>query len=334
MIVQPTPTNPPTRRLRARRVAGLIAAPVLLSVAVIAGFAGPRPEPPPRAAVAAPLASDALPASSPARVGNGAPASNGPAADSIPAMFGDLEAIPPSADLDSDAALSPDDAVAVAGWLAVDSDSQCIDGRPGAPYGPWCDRRGILAVSSWPVPTTAPLPQHLRVHFAIGVRLPSAIEAAGAGDELHPIPVLVVGRRSVTPAACASTGPEICDDELEVDRVAWADGTRMGLTPLIDDRLNTMLRPNPFTTALDSADLPLLAVLVWPEDVWRMDTDAGAVAAAGTPSQPVWYVRAIDGARGPGMDRHVRWMLLAEPDLRVLASGRPGVETAAKTNRG
>ena len=38
------------------------------------------------------------------------------------------------------------------------------------------------------------------------------------------MPVLVVGRRSITPAACTGAGPEICDDELEVDRVAWAGG--------------------------------------------------------------------------------------------------------------
>jgi hypothetical protein len=249
-------------------------------------------------------------------------------------MFGDLEAISPSVALDTDGSLPPDDAIAVAGWLAVDSDSQCIDGRPGAPYGPWCDRRGILAETSWPLPSTQPLPRHLRVHIPIGVRLPSAIEQAGAGDELHPMPVLVVGRRSVRPAACDSTGPVICDDELEVDRVAWADGVAMGLTPLVDDRLATEQRPNPFMTSLDPADLPLLAVLVWPEDVWRLDVDAGAVAQAGTPGQPVWFVRAIDGARGPTNDRRVRWMLLAEPDLRVLASGRPGAETATLIERG
>ena len=325
MIVQPTPTSPRTRRVRARRVAGLVAAPALLGLVVIAGFSGPRgPAPEPVGAPASPTVAAAP----------GPSAASSPAAETIPTMFGGLEALQPTADLDADPALSPDDAIAVAGWLSVDSDAQCIDGRSAGPYGPWCDRRGILGASRWPVPAMTPLPEHLRVHVPIGVRLPSAIEQAGGRDELQPIPVLVVGRRSVTPAACTGTGPEICDDELEVDRVVWADGTRMGLTPLIDDRLNTMLRPNPFTTVLDSADLPLLAVLLRPEDVWRLDTDAGAVAAAGARGHPVWFVRAIDGARGPGMDRHVRWMLLAEPDLRVLASGRPGGQTATSTNRG
>jgi hypothetical protein len=77
-------------------------------------------------------------------------------------------------------------------------------------------------------------------------------------------------------------------------------------------------------TSLDLADLPLLAALVWPEDVWRLDTDAGGVAIRGTSGEPVWYLRVLDGARSPSMERQVRWMLLAEPDLRVLASGRPG----------
>ena len=172
-----------------------------------------------------------------------------------------------------------------------------------------------------------PFPADLRVRIPSGVRLPAAVEQGMAGTLIDPLPVLVVGRPAIRPVACQGYGPAICDDQFIVDRVAWAGGDRMGLTPLIDERLQTGRRPNPFVNALDEADVPLLGALVWPEDVWRLDLDAGRVAVAdATPGEPVWYVRVLDGARGPGMDRKVRWMLLAEPDLRVLANGRPGAE--------
>jgi hypothetical protein len=297
---------------------------VLLALAVGAGFAGQRP---PSHGVTAQQAS-AVPG------GSGAPAADGLAAAGIPGQFGDLNAMTPSEDLDGDTSLRASDAVAVEGYLGVDpAQSGCFD-TPGSPFGPWCDRRGILAVSPWATTGTAPFPSHLRVHIPVGVRLPEAIENGPADRPSAQVPVLVVGRRSVPPAACQGWGPVVCDDELEIDRVAWADGVRTGLTPLIDPRLSVERRPNPFMNALDAADHPLLGALVWPEDVWRLDSAAGEIAAEGPAGQPVWYLRVLDGARSPSMERQVRWMLLAEPDLRVLASGRPGEAATASLDGG
>jgi hypothetical protein len=315
MIVQPTPTNPAPRRLRARRVAGLIVPPVLLALVVLAGVAGARPNTRVVPQQTAPTTSTA-----PARGAQ------------FPSQFGDLDAIAPSEDIDG-SDLLPSDAIAVAGYLGVDpTQSGCFD-VPGSPYGPWCDRRGILAEAPWSTSGTAAFPSHLRVHIPVGVRLPSRIEGAGEAGTTDPMPVLVVGRKSVRPPACQGWGPVVCDDELEVDRIAWADGLQVGLTPLIDDRLATERRPNPFVSSLDAADLPLLAALVWPEDVWRLDSRAGGIAADGTPGVPVWYLRVLDGAR-VGLGRSIRWELLAERDLRVLAAGRPGDATTASLDGG
>lgn len=323
MIVQPTSTNPPTRRLRARRLL-LLVPPVLLVVAVAAGFAGQRPDT--RRSTTA--VASAIPEVS------SSPGPGDLAATGIPTQFGDLEALTASAGLDGDTQLSAADAVAVAGYLTVDpSESGCFD-TPGSPFGPWCDRRGILAVTAWSTTGTAPFPDHLQVHVPVGVRLPPSI-ANGAANRLSAqVPVLVVGRRSVRPPACALSDIALCDDELEIDRVAWADGIQFGLTPLIDPRLDTERRPNPFMNALDAADTPLLGVLVWPEDVWRLDSAAGAIASAGPAGKPVWYLRVLDGARSPTTERQVRWMLLAEPDLRVVASGRPGEAATASLDGG
>ncbi len=313
MIVSPTPTTRSTRLFRARRVAGFVIPPALLALVVTLGFAGPRQDPAPvRNPGPPPEASDPGPAPDPA--------------SAFPAMFGDLEAIGPAELLAAGDALPPADAVALEGYLGVDAaESACAD-APGAPFGSWCDRRGIIAETPWATSGTSAFPPHVRVHIPVGVRLPAVIEGAQPGDTLEPVPVLVVGRRAIRPAACQGWGPAICDDEFVMDRVAWAGGLLLGLTPLVDPRLQTEKRPNPFRTSLDLADMPLLGALVWPEDVWRLDSDAGSVAIDGTPGQPVWYLRVLDGARGPGMDRMVRWMLLAEPDLRVLANGRPDGE--------
>ncbi len=324
MIVQPTPTNPRTRRLRARHVVGLVVPPALLGLVVLAGFAGPR------ASVAPPR--DAAQPSALAGSASSPTASTSPTT-AFPAQFGDLPAIQPSEDVDQ-SGLLPSDAIAVTGYLGVDpAQSGCFD-QAGGPFGPWCDRRGILAATPWATSGTAPFPPHLRVHIPVGVRLPSSIENVTTGSPAPQVPVLVVGRKSVRPAACQGFGPVVCDDELEIDRVAWARGVRVGLTPLVDSRLQTSRRPNPFTTALDTADLPLLGVLVWPEDVWRLDSEAGAVALQGVPGQPVWYLRVVDGARAAGVGRSVRWMLLAEPDLHVLAAGRPGEPITASIDGG
>ena len=321
MIVQPTPTTRRSRRTRVQRVAGFLVPPALLALVVGVGFAGPRLDQAPPAPTRGPVAEATDPPARPAL--------------EIPRMFGDLEAVDPAGLLTSDITLLPSDAVALMGYLGVDAtESACAD-APGAPFGSWCDRRGIIAEAPWAATGTGPFPPHLRVHIPVGVRLPGVIEGASDDDELDPMPVLVVGRRAVRPAACQGWGPAMCDDEFVVDRVAWAGGVRVGLTPLVDDRLQTSRRPNPFLTALDLADMPLLAALVWPEDVWRLDSDAGSVAITATSGEPVWYLRVLDGARGPGMDRRVRWMLLAEPDFRVLANGRPGeASTGARVDGG
>jgi hypothetical protein len=324
MIVEPTPTSPRSPWRRALRLAGIVLPVALLTGIVGAGLLGPKVEGPaarsPRVAEA--TSGPSTKASGVASATGSEPAASGSpeASDAVPAFptqFGDLPAAAPSEVRAARQAGGDLAALAVAGVLDIGPGPGCDD-LPDGPLGPWCARSGIIYDDAAPTSGDgATFRQHLHVMVPVGVRLPDAVVAA-AEDGTPPVRVLVVGRFATV--GCAGR----CDDGFVVERVAWAAGRQVGITPLLAAPLATgTKRPNPFALALDAADLPLMAVLVWPDGVRDLDPAAARFALAGTPSEPVWYVRALDGARGPGMERHVRWVLLAEKDLHVIASGRP-----------
>ncbi len=215
------------------------------------------------------------------------------------------------------------------------ADGGCPDEPPGS-LGPWCKRLGILAArpltstspSTCRIPSHLRLPPHLHLSIPAGVRLPQAVQAAGREPVDDATQVLVIGRFAPAATACARA-PWGCGETFVVERFAWADGVRVGLTPLIAEPLQTgSRRASPFSTVLGDAELPLAAVLAWPDGIARLDPDTAALAAAGPPSEPVWYVRVLEDAATPGGDRLVRWMLLADRDFRVIGSGRVPATTA------
>jgi hypothetical protein len=312
MIVEPTPTNPRSPLRRALRTGGLALPLVLLLGVAGAGLLGPRSELAPPAAEGTPPAAEAPSAPVPAA---GPAVEDGPP---FPIQFGDLGSVSPGDLVAARREGRAPEAVAVGGYLEVTPAADCDD-APLGPLGPWCERDGLIAETPWTVASDgAPSrPAHVHLVVPIGVRLPNAV-TIGDGENR----VLVVGRFEGG-AGCGGAGDR-CDDGFVVERFAWVDGVRVGLAPLIADRLDTgTRRPNPFEIVLDAADLPLSALLVWPDAIPAIDPAAAALAASGPSSDPVWYLRVLDGARGPGIGRRIRWMLLAETDLRVLGSGRP-----------
>jgi hypothetical protein len=336
MIIEPTPTSPRSPLRRLLRGAGLVLPVVLLGAVIGTGVLGPRPEPPPPAESPVAVLPSLPPASS-------APATPEPLVavntdDPVPpAEFEDLPVADIVEVLGERAGSPQGTTIAVSGFLRVDgsADGGCADDPPGS-LGPWCKRLGILAArppmsassSTCRIPAHRHLPPHLHLTIPAGVRLPQAVKAAGqvsVDDVTH---VLVIGRFAPAAAACARA-PWGCGETFVVERFAWADGVRVGLTPLIADPLQTgTRRGNPFVTALGEAELPLAAVLTWPDGIARLDPDAGVIAAAGPPSEPVWYVRVLEDAAAPGGDRLVRWMLLADRDFRVIGSGQVPATTA------
>jgi hypothetical protein len=324
MIVQPTPTNPRSPVRRALRIAGLALPVILLGAVVGAGLLGPKVEPPPPAP--SPQASAVpRPTATPGAAVTAADDDHVP-----PATVGGLPVEPVEMVLARRDAVPPGVVVAVDGYLRVDEAraAACVDGSAGG-LGPWCERSALLA-AWWRASDAAvgPFPPHLHVAVPAGVRLPEAVLAAGQrpAGAAH---VVVIGRFGLPPAGCPGE-PSGCEEVLVAERVVWVNGTPAGLTPLVADALQAgTKRANPFSLRLDSGELPLSAVVVWPDTLARIDAAAAALAAGRPPGEPVTYMRFVEAAALPGAERRVRWRLLADADLGVLGSGRSPAEPPA-----
>ena len=260
-----------------------------------------------------------------------------------PEEFGGLPVADIGRVLETRAGSPPGTVVAISGFLRVDGAAAggCADEPPGS-LGPWCERLGILAAqpptsrssSTCRIASHRHLSPHLHLSIPAGVRLPQAVEAAGQESVDDGAQVLVIGRFAPAAATCVRA-PWGCGETFVVERFAWVDGVRVGPTPLIADALQTGTRHvSPFGMVLGAGDLPLAAVLSWPDDIARLDPDAAALAEAGRPGEPVWYVRVLEGSAAPGGERPVRWMLLADRDFHVIGSFHEPATTADPTEHG
>jgi hypothetical protein len=254
-----------------------------------------------------------------------------------PVEFGGLTVRPVVEALAEREGVSPGAVIAVSGFLRMEhpADAACA-GEPGGVLGPWCERPAILAEWWWTSMSTltGPVPPHLHLALLAGVRLPEAALAAERDPGGGGAQVVVIGRFGTPPAGCPGELSD-CSDVFLVERFAWADGVRVGPTPLFADALQAGARhASPFSMVLGAGDLPLAAVLSWPDDIARLDPDAAALAEAGRPGEPVWYVRVLEGSAAPGGERLVRWMLLADRDFHVIGSFHEPATTADQASTG
>jgi hypothetical protein len=341
MIIEPTPTHPRSPLRRGLRAAGLVLPVVLLGAVIGAGVLGPQPEPPtppasPMAALPTPRAPNPTATPEPAIAIN--------ADDPVPPEeFRDLPVADIGRVLETRAGSPPGTVVAISGFLRVygSTDERCAD-EPTGSLGPWCERPGILAAWPWrstssPIsrsPSHFHLPPHLHLSIPAGVRLPQAVLDSGQEPAVDVPHVLVVGRFASAAADCSGATWD-CGEQFVVERFAWVDGVRVGPTPLIADALQAGARhASPFGMVLGAGDLPLAAVLSWPDDIARLDPDAAALAEAGRPGEPVWYVRVLEGSAAPGGERLVRWMLLADRDFHVIGSFHEPATTGDQASTG
>jgi hypothetical protein len=343
MIIEPTSIHSRSPLRRALRAAGLLAPALLLAVVAGVGLAGPKPTPSPELPSLTLLASPGTPAPGATAVTSptaGLPQDPAAAQLAFPTQFRTILARRPSEVLAARMAGEPPEVAVVAGYLGISwLDVACKDAPLGA-AGPWCERRGTISDAPFATLGNTGLggrPPHLHVSFPIGVWVPDAVAATEGQTAGSTVPALVVGRFS--PSSSCS-GQQACDQGFVVDRVAWANGLDYPLTPLIDPRLDSGRRADPFTVAARLNAVPLQVVIALPATIASLDAEAGAAAASGPASKPVWFLRVVVGigsgvgtSAGPGVridSPRVAWLLLDEPRLRILASG-PAVTPAGVT---
>lgn len=327
MIVEPVPTNPRSPLGRALRLAGMVAPAALLLAVVAAGVLGPRTEPPPApppATAAAPSQADG-PASGPP---SSPVASAGPAAtpapwaieDAPPRAFDGIEVVPLATLVQQHAASRTMGLVAIDGWLAFPETSVACAATPLGAMGPWCRRMGIIAAEPWTSigAITRPLPAHLRVTVPVGIRLAEPLLATTDAAGGAPVRVLLLGWFGREGRACDSAMWGACEAGFIVERIVYAEGSRVGLTTLLAPGLDREPRANPLASVADQG-IPLLAVYARPDVIGALDPATTRLGAPAASVNASWYLRWWDRSAGD-----LRWRILDGRTLAPLGEGRVG----------
>jgi hypothetical protein len=343
VIVEPVPTSPRSPIRRGLWLAGLVLPPLLLVAVVAAGVLGPStPEPALAESSTRPVTSAAA---GPADANDDGATSNADGRLSgAPAVYAGLAVLRPSEAAAKRATGARPGAVAVGGYLAVTgTGTLCLESTPDPP-GEWCVRTAILLDAPWPRAGgdgSGGRTPHLHATIPIGVRLPEPGERAdtsrggGTGvDWSPPVPVVAIGRFQGD-ARCGGVDRR-CDHGFVIERVAWSDGVDLGLVPRIEPTLEIRWRrANPFAVTVSDQDIPLLGVLAWPTTIPLLEPAAAAAVAGRPDGEPVWLLRMVGREiRGPqSRGPVVRWVLLDDRRLRVLAIGEPAAEIASTDAR-
>ena len=336
MIVEPASihSRSPIRRLLRAAAFG---APVALLVTIVAaGLLGPKPAQDPRVDASASALAVVSPSAAPTR----SPLSSVPATrvmppslEGFPTTFRSVAAWPPSAVLAAHLSADGPPALAlVAGYLALSGDpTHCAS--PMITIGAWCDRQGAL----FQEPTTDGLaangfrPPHLHLIIPAGVVLPSTV--TGSAAVTGALPVEVLGRFAI--AGSCRLDPAACDQGFVVERLVWASGSDLALSPLLEPGQGADISLTPPAAASQSV-VTLLAVLARPATIARLDPVAGAAAVRmasieGFSKGPVWYIRDVviadDGSLLP------RWLLLDAFTGNLLATAPSDLPPVASVDR-
>jgi hypothetical protein len=341
MIVEPVPTNPRGPARSALRVFAIALPAVFLLVVVGIGVLGPRAQEP----TPAPSPAAARTAGPSAPVDSGGPvdiALAGPA-PAFPVAVANLRARSVADTLGAHEGGHGADVVAIAGFLRTSYDpASCPSPVHGLPAG-GCEQRATLSDAPRTDAASGGGGFGVHVHGVVprGVEVPAA--AVGAPRGPGGLPVVVIGRFPGSEAGCTDDF-DGCEEPFVIERVAWADGERLGIEPQIADSeaaapTDPMLADTTgsASAALGPTTTLLRVALVNAADVGGLDALAGdalggRAVRAGTPT---WYVRGLDVPYDPLPDPpygrrppRVRWAVIDATTWVVLARGSVPTDTA------
>jgi hypothetical protein len=335
MIVEPASLGPRSRPRRALRIAGVVVPVVLLAAVIGAGVLGPTPAPAPSPV----LASDAPPiaVADPTIAPTIGPAALA-AAPAFPAMMAGLDVHGVHWTLEARSrGIARGGVLAVAGYLALDAQPPGCVGSGLGIVVPFCARTGVLAEGPWSglaaVEVDLP-PFHLHPQVPYGVRVPYLAASAG-GLVDGALPVVMLARFDDARAHPCPEGRH-CGQELVVERIAWVDGDTFPRTATVDPEVSggpptseVERQSADALTALPPDGYPLLAVLLRPATIARIDPAIAAATEALTPADAVWLVR---GLHEQGDPTHIDWRIVARDGERVILSG--SIQTTRRAGAG
>ena len=333
MIVEPVPTNPPSRRRRALGRLVLLV-PVLLLVAVIgAAVLGRTATPDERAAILdAPSVDPAATAQATATPPSPAPrtlvSASRPQRAPFPVSIDGLavQSVPQA--LAGPAIDGRGDVVAIAGYFGIPVvPTGCGDGID--PLGPLCDRSTLLAEIQWSLVSSqgfSGIGAHVHAHAAVGVRLPAEVQRTTMAASGPPLTAVLIGRFGGFEQPNCSAPNAGCEVSFELDAVAWAEGSPFEVRPFVDPMIEsgppdwlTINRDRVATKVVGSNGIVLEAALLRPETVARLDPRAARRIRKADPKAFVWYVRGLRPTAGGAPD--LVWGVVDDTSLRMLATG-------------
>jgi hypothetical protein len=338
MIVEPTPTNPPSPGRSALRMAGLVLPLALLAGIVAAGVLG-QP-----GATGPPIAESS---GSPAGTSPTARVSPGPSGSTSPAGIADAPNFPTTVEkmrvgtVESTLAtwLSGDGSriVAVSGYLRVNGPGDGCDIAPGIP-GASCARAAVLAELPGTGSGTGAIGSggfgpHIHAVVPPGVVVPGDVGNQPVDGSTFS-PVVIIGRFGATNAGCAGDMAG-CVHPFVIEQVAWAGGAPVKLAAGIEKGLSVR-RSEPMvarqrataSAALGPTTALLRVLLLRPSALAAVDPDAAAAISTRRIAGAIWYVRALDVHLDPipgpfnGI-RHptIRWAVIDRRTGARLAGG-------------
>jgi hypothetical protein len=339
MIIEPVPTNSPSRRRRmlARLALGM---PVLLLVAV-AGVAlvgrAPEADAPDVAALATPNQDPAEPESSaPADASPRPPAAIPsvlrPRRPPFPVAIDGLvvQSVPQA--LAGPAVTGRGEVVAIAGYFGMPIvPTDCGDGID--PLGPLCERSTLLAELSWTLVGGAGFGgfgPHLHALAPIGLRLPEEVGRTTIEVRGNPLTAVLVGRFGDFIQDGCTKVSESCEVGFHLDSVAWAEGSPFAIRPFVDPLIDgapvawlTVNEAAVGRAVVGSNGIVLETALLRPETLARLDARAAKQIRRADPAAFVWYVRGLrPAAAGSGESPALVWGVVDDTTLRTLATGR------------
>ncbi len=336
MIVEPVPTNSPSRRRRVlARLA--LAVPVLLLVGVAGvGFLARTPDAdaPGLAVLATPSADPTSAAASPPAEASAQPPATIPSVlrprrPPFPVAIDGLvvQSVPQA--LAGPALSGRGEVVAIAGYFGMPFEpSACGDGLD--PLGPLCERTTLLAEVPWSYGSErfAGFGPHIHALARAGVQLPDTVDRTTRSVRGNSLSAVLVGRfGGFLDDGCTDVDAG-CEAAFHLDAVAWAEGSPVAVRPFVDPLIDgapvdwlTVNEATVATEVVGSNGIVLGTALLRPETLAVLDPRAARKIRRADPAAFVWYVRGLRQATGDGAPSLV-WGVVDDTTLRTLATGR------------